>query len=557
LVEETRGTVPLRLWQKQAITTYFQQPRRDYTVTATPGAGKTTFALTVAKKLFDEHVVNRIIVVTPTDHLRSQWSAAANVFGIILDARLSNSKKVRPGTHGYVTTYAQVAAHPLLHERRTESPNRTLIILDEIHHAGDGLTWGDAIKEAFTNAARRITLTGTPFRTSTEERIPFVNYEQDDVGELRSTSDYAYEYADALRDRVVRPVMFMAYSGAASWVTKAGDILSADLAEPHTKKQEQAAWRAVLDPDSAWVRRVLVAANTRVDELRASGVKDAGCLVLASDQDQARAYARVVLEVTGHKPVLVLSDDTNASKKIDAYNQGRDKFIVAVRMVSEGVDIRRLACLVWLTSYSTPLFFAQAVGRVVRARTPQETATVFLPSVRPLIALAAAMEVSRDHIVRGKPVSDDPFEREPHEPGNNGESLDRTLESEARFEHVLISGRAIEATSQEDLCEEDEQFLGLPGLLSDEQATLLLAHRELGKTRTISQHIPQPKSNIMVADELRKEITTLVKLWAYRQNIPVARAHMLTRNSAPGPKNADATTDVLTLRRDWLLARTV
>ena len=53
------------------------------------------------------------------------------------------------------------------------------------------------------------------------------------------------------------------------------------------------------------------------------------------------------------------------------------------------VDVPRAACLAWMTSYRTPLFFAQAVGRVVRARRPGESATVFLPAVRPLLALAA------------------------------------------------------------------------------------------------------------------------------------------------------------------------
>ena len=164
----------LRAWQAEAISLYLSEPRRDFLVTATPGAGKTTFALTLAKHLLTTRVIDRVIVVVPTDHLRTQWGKAAARLGILLDPTLGNNAILKKDYQGYVTTYPQVASHPLLHQRRTESPRRTLVILDEIHHAGDGLSWGDAITEAFTPAARRLSLTGTPFRTSDAEQIPFV-----------------------------------------------------------------------------------------------------------------------------------------------------------------------------------------------------------------------------------------------------------------------------------------------------------------------------------------------------------------------------------------------
>src|SRR5206468_7944359 len=104
--------------------------------TATPGAGKTTFALTLAARLLERRAIDRIIVVAPTDHLRTQWADAAGGLGIGLDAGLSNATgPVRPDLAGYVTTYAQVAAKPALHSARTVH-RRTLVILDEVHPAG-------------------------------------------------------------------------------------------------------------------------------------------------------------------------------------------------------------------------------------------------------------------------------------------------------------------------------------------------------------------------------------------------------------------------------------
>ncbi|MDT9155985.1 DEAD/DEAH box helicase, partial [Escherichia coli] len=80
-------------------------------------------------------------------------------------------------------------------------------------------------------------------------------------------------------------------------------------------------------------------------------------------------------------PTLVLSDDPKASGRIKEFSETTERWIVAVRMVSEGVDVPRLAVGVYATSASTPLFFAQAIGRYVRARKKGETASIFLPSV--------------------------------------------------------------------------------------------------------------------------------------------------------------------------------
>jgi hypothetical protein len=111
--------IRLRAWQVAALTAYAERERPDFLVTATPGAGKTTFALALATRLLQQRVVDRLIVVAPTDHLRTQWARAAARFGIDLDPTLTNSVgPVRADMRGYVTTYAQVAAAPMLHRAR-------------------------------------------------------------------------------------------------------------------------------------------------------------------------------------------------------------------------------------------------------------------------------------------------------------------------------------------------------------------------------------------------------------------------------------------------------
>ena len=388
----------LRGWQNAAYAEYFRVARRDFLLVATPGAGKTTYALTVAKELLTRREIAAVTIVTPTEHLKYQWAQAARRFGIAIDPSYRNAQgRAGADFHGVAVTYAQVAAHPALHRGRTEN-RTTLVIFDEVHHAGDALSWGDAVKEAFDPAKRRLALTGTPFRSDANP-IPFVTYVPEADGSKRSASDFVYGYGQALADGVVRPVIFLAYSGEMHWRTRAGDEIAATLGTPMTRDQIAQAWRTALDPGGDWIARVLEAADKRLTEVRRA-MPDAGGLVIASDHETARAYAALLRRISGERPVVVLSDDPTASRKISAFASSAARWMVAVRMVSEGVDVPRLAVGVYATSVSTALFFAQAVGRFVRARQRGETASVFLPSVPVLLAFAAELEAERDHVVR-------------------------------------------------------------------------------------------------------------------------------------------------------------
>jgi len=572
-VQGIAGSRPLRAWQRDALATYFAGRPEDFLVTATPGSGKTTFALELATRLVADREVDRVVVVCPTDHLRTQWAGAAHAAGLQLDPALPNEVgPVRPGMDGYVATYAQVAARPRVHRARVERA-RTLVVLDEVHHAGDGLSWGEAVEEAFTPARRRLSLTGTPFRTRAGETIPFVRYRSEPDGALRSSADVGYGYAAALADGVVRPVVFAAYTGVSRWLNSAGEVVSASLSGDVTRDVEAAAWRTALDPGGQWVPHVLAAMDDRISHLRAAGMPGAAGIVLASDVADARAYADVAERVTGRAPVVVTSDDPAASARLAAFAASDERMVVCVRMISEGVDIPRAACLAWLTSYRTPLFFAQAVGRVVRARRPGEQATVFLPAVRPLLALAAELESERDHVVPPPAVADElPEPEEPREPAGPAGGFE-ALGAEAEFAHVLHGGRAVTGfelgTVQEGASDTDDgELLGLPGLLSPVQTAALLARRDadlrrragagrrtgtVAGTGEVAEPAPEPAAWEQVGD-LRREVNHLVARVAARTGEPHGRVHATLRSAVPGPPSATAPLAVLRARRDRLLA---
>jgi superfamily II DNA or RNA helicase len=566
----------LRAWQQDALTTYLDRQPQDFLTVATPGAGKTTFALRIATELLQRRIVQRITVVCPTEHLKKQWADAAHRVGVRLDPTFTNSQ----GAHarhfdGVAITYAQIAMKPALHRARTEAA-RTLVILDEIHHGGDALSWGDAVREAFEPATRRLALTGTPFRSDTSP-IPFVEYEADAAGVRRSKADHTYGYGDALRDGVVRPVIFLSYSGQMRWRTKAGDEVAARLGEPLTKDATAQAWRTALDPNGEWMPAVLAAADKRLTEVR-RGVPDAGGLVIATDQTVARAYAKILHGVSGQKPTVVLSDDATASDRIEEFGAGDQRWMVAVRMVSEGVDVPRLAVGVYATSTSTPLFFAQAVGRFVRARRRGETASVFVPSVAVLLNLAAELEVERDHAL-DKPKKDGDggdlwaaedaavaaANREEKASGELEKGAFEALEAQATFDRVLFDKQEF-GTGGEIGSEEELDFLGIPGLLEPDQVTDLLRQRQaeqLAKSRR-ARGGAAPAEVVEVAAHrevtaLRKELHSLVGAWARRTGQPHATVHADLRRACSGPEVAKASGDQLRQRietlRNWFVGR--
>ena len=587
--QTSRNKGQLRAWQQAALDKFLATKPKAFMAVATPGAGKTTFALRVATELVDSRTVERVIVVVPTEHLKVQWSAAAARVGLSLDPYFTNSSAVNPSFDGIVVTYAQVGMHPFKH-RAVTSARRTLVILDEIHHAGDAKSWGDGVREAYDDAEHRLALTGTPFR-SDDSQIPFVRYEEDGEGHLVSRSDHTYDYGHALADGVVRPVVFLAYSGEARWRTSAGEEFAARLGDPLNPEQTARAWKTALDPRGDWIPSVLQAAHTRLIQMRRN-MPDAGGLVIATDTATARAYAKILKELSSTPVSVILSDEPGSSERIQEFSDSRDEWMVAVRMVSEGVDVPRLAVGVYATSASTPLFFAQAIGRFVRSRMPGETASVFLPSVPRLLGLAENMEKSRDHVL-GKPDREDDGWDEDLVAQANKEQTEPDLEpsyesigAEAEFSSLIYDGSQFNTAALDS--DEDADFLGIPGLLDADQVKDLLRkkqaeemdaraakEREERAAQAAEEHrrkihgLPSAPANRRKAQEqseqegdspvaidevtnLRKELNTIVSITAGRTGRPHGAIHTEARKACGGPPTALCNADQLRERIEYL-----
>ncbi len=390
----------LREWQRVALLKFEESAEPNFLAVATPGAGKTTFALAAALRAMLARRARRLVVVVPTQHLKLQWAQAAERLDIHLDPEWSSGYGTLPSdVHGIAVTYQQVAANPGALRTLVKG---ALVVLDEIHHAGDSKSWGDGVRFAFEHAARRLCLSGTPFR-SDQSTIPFVRYHGEEA-----QADYEYGYGDALKEReVVRPVYFPRINGHMEWTAPDGSDYAATFDDRLTKDLANQRLRTALAPEGEWLAAVLLRAGAQLNHLRIRDPKAAG-LVIAIDQEHARGIAAILQERLGVLPTVATSDDPDASRNNSAFGESSAPWIVAVRMVSEGVDIPRLRVGVWATNTVTELFFRQAVGRLVRWRAglSKQAAYMFIPDDHRLRTYAIGIAEQRRHNLRKRDKDD-------------------------------------------------------------------------------------------------------------------------------------------------------
>ena len=388
-------SVRLRPWQKEALESFQASGAADFLAVATPGAGKTTFALTAAVQHLAEHPHQRVVVVAPTQHLKHQWARAASRFDLHLEPLWSARDGRLPGDmHGIVVTYQQVAMQSVA---LRGVAHEAFVVFDELHHAGDERAWGEGVRTAFTGAARRLAISGTPFRSDTAA-IPFVRY--DDFGEAHA--DYEYGYGDALGDGgVVRPVYFPRIDGQMEWVAPDGAQHSATFDDALDAARSGQRLRTALSLSGEWLPAVIDQAHAQLEAIRATQ-PHAGGLVIAMDQEHARGIVAMLRRRHGVHATLVVSDDPTASARIEHFTEGDQPWIVAVRMVSEGVDIPRLRVGVFATNTVTELFFRQATGRLVRwtKGMRSQKAFFFIPDDPRLRRFSGGIAEQRRHSLR-------------------------------------------------------------------------------------------------------------------------------------------------------------
>lgn len=386
----------LRKWQANALqefAAWIPQGDDGFLVEATPGAGKTRFAVEVARQLMHAGRIAQVVIAVPTRRLETQWAEAFSAHGIDINpAWQAADGRLASDEHGCAATYGEIGFSPQSF-RYLISQKPTLAILDEVHHCGEERSWGEAVRLAFSPAVVKVLLSGTPFR-SDNNAIPFVRYVDN-----QGAPDFRYGYDMAMTDRVVRAVFFPRRGGLMEWDDPRGDRRKATFDDALDERDAKHRLRTAVSPTGDWLPSVLADADKQLAELRELDPMAAG-IVFCEDSTGARAAADMLTRL-GRSPVLAISEEPESDERIRAFRASRDRWIVSIRKVSEGVDIPRLRVGVYATPWVTELFFRQVVGRLVRTMPEEDdpTAHLFIPDDERLRSMAAEIKKQRDHVL--------------------------------------------------------------------------------------------------------------------------------------------------------------
>lgn len=408
--------IKLRDWQQAARTKaldYFMSSNgnRHFVVNAAPGAGKTKLACVIAADLIASSAITRVVVIAPRRTVVDQW---AREFEKITGRHMLKITRADgfPMGHDTCATWAAVKGLQDIFQALC-AEDRVLVICDEHHHAAIKAAWGSSADSAFRQAEFALILTGTPIRSDGAQSVWL---DLDAVGALSHPEDgmYCLSYGEAVELGYCRPATFHRHRG--KFTVDLGNGEQAEVSSdgppvlpPHT--EVDAVLRRIVDFErlaripqfeadlstprlDGFQGTMIAAASAKLDEARLE-MPDAGGLVIAHDIGMADYFARLIKRLEGQEAVLVHSGLPNADRRIDAFRASSShRWLVAVGMVSEGVDIQRLRVLVYLPAAMTELAFRQAIGRVVRNNGPDDhsRAYVVMPALRIFDEFACRIE---------------------------------------------------------------------------------------------------------------------------------------------------------------------
>ena len=402
-------TQPLWDHQRAAIRQWAETRPKDWLGIITPGGGKTRTSLAINIGALEGGMVQQSLVLVPTRPLKRQWRLdAAEEAGLALDDDFDG--RLPRQAHGAVITYAQ-ALEQTREIARFVARRPTIVYNDEVHHTSTTSAWGTAIREIEEAAVHRVHLSGTPFRTK-KEQIAYLRY--DEYGE--AIGNYRFDYREALRAGVVRPVVAHPQGAAVRWLGADGVERSATFEDTDlSPKHESERLRAVLE-DVGYISEIMSRANMTLEGIRRRD-PNAGALAVCMNVKHARRVADVIYELFGVRAPVIVGEDPDADTQLARFKHSRDPWLVAVRKVSEGVNVPRLRVLSYLTNARAELLWRQIVGRIVRVGPIDGPGYVLFPSDPTLLERAEDLAEDVRAIADPKKVT-------PKKPMTDEEELD-------------------------------------------------------------------------------------------------------------------------------------
>ena len=390
----------LRAWQQAAINaalTKYRNPFTHFLCLATPGAGKTVMASTLANILIKENKVDLVLCFSPS-------TTVANDFRVELEAFTKKRFCGGLGATGSSLTYQSMRfLGPdfwLLFENY-----RVFVIFDEIHHCAgreleDANAWGaEILKHIQGKATFTLALTGTPWRSDTTP-IALASY----TGENnRIHVDYRYGLKQAIKDGVCRTPHITLLDNDRITVLSGDD-------KKHYKSISEFIEQSLLSYSELIghvdvMRQVLKKGIIRLNDERITN-SNAGGLIVAASIEHAKKIQTVLAEFD-ESSKLVTYRENHPDQLIQEFKTNTEKWIISIGMISEGTNIPRLRVCCYLSLVTTELYFRQVLGRVLRAQYSESELGYFITPAHPkLLEFARRVSEELPHTIFNKDHSE-------------------------------------------------------------------------------------------------------------------------------------------------------
>ncbi len=385
----------LRDWQHDClaqIRTSFTRKQRHFLCLATPGAGKTHLASTLAAELLEQNHIDLVVCFAPSIIVATDFQAA-------LTAQSGERFDGRLGAKGLTLTYQSMLTQPEAFWALFQK-HRVFAIFDEIHHcAGQGVedanAWGaPLITRIQDHAAYTLALTGTPWR-SDQRPIALARY-----GNHQIECDYRYGLDRAINDGVCRIPQLTLIDNEDIRLIRDG------------KSEHFRSLKALVDSETCRYDEILRAealityslqqATRKLNTIRRSD-PTAGGLIVASSVEHANQIRLILHRDFDINAAIATYQESDPLNTIRTFKHGEAPWIVSVGMISEGTNVPRLRVCCHLTRVKTELYFRQVLGRILRANgSVGEMAYFFMPAEPTLVEYAERLieDIPGNHSVQ-------------------------------------------------------------------------------------------------------------------------------------------------------------
>lgn len=377
----------LRHWQlkcsEKALRKY-RKKQKHFFCQATPGAGKTVLAATIASKLLEENLVDLVLCFSPS---LTVSDGIKKTFSKILSCTFNGGL----GSVGQSLTYQsiQFLSDDFWKALRN---HRVFVVFDEIHHCSgseieNANVWGQQVLTKVQELATyTLAMSGTPWRS---DSLPIVMAEYNTPdGQL--LVDYQYTLKKAIADNVCRSPKIVLVDNEHLSVTSDEKVESfSSILE--MLKQTKTSYQSVIHNQEA-MEYLLDLGCKKLAEIRHHS-PNAGGLVVASSVYHAQTIKKILSEKYSQTVSIVTYRHEEPLDEIERYRRDNTQWIVSVGMISEGTDIPRLQVCCHMSSVKTELYFRQVLGRILRVNDSMfQQAWLFTFAEQNLIKFAERIE---------------------------------------------------------------------------------------------------------------------------------------------------------------------